>query len=138
MFPPTQTLSSAPDVPSAPDIEKVEPFSSTAIIHFEEPASAGGVPVLSYRLQWRIPGRDWTSKEFRAEEGEATVVLTPPQLCSLACQASPRHVGTPVFPLLTLGHQVFRYLLPDRFHHIRHHWPEAGDHLRGQDVGHQR
>lgn len=67
---PSQTLFSAAEVPSAPDIERVEPFSSTAMIHFEEPASAGGVPVLRYRLEWRVPGQDWTSKEFRVEEGE--------------------------------------------------------------------
>lgn len=74
---PTESLSST-EVPSAPDIQRVEPFSSTAVLHFEEPASSGGVPILRYRLQWRRPGRDWQSKELRAEEGEATSRPTPP------------------------------------------------------------
>lgn len=58
-------------MPSAPEIEKVQPFSSTAVVEFEEPASVGGVPVLRYRLEWRIPGQGWTSKEYAAEEGES-------------------------------------------------------------------
>lgn len=49
----------------------MQPFSSTAVIEFEEPASVGGVPVLRYRLEWRIPGQGWTSKEYTAEEGES-------------------------------------------------------------------
>uniref|UniRef100_H3DQE6 Neural cell adhesion molecule 1a n=1 Tax=Tetraodon nigroviridis TaxID=99883 RepID=H3DQE6_TETNG len=63
------------EVPSVPDIKKVEPFSSTAMIHFKEPASVDGVPVLRYRLEWRIPGGDWTSREFRAEEDSTTFTI---------------------------------------------------------------
>lgn len=73
LFVPTETLFSATEVPSAPEIEKVQPFSSTAVIEFEEPASVGGVPVLRYRLEWRIPGQGWTSKEYTAEEGESDI-----------------------------------------------------------------
>ncbi|XP_076607582.1 neural cell adhesion molecule 1a isoform X4 [Chaetodon auriga] len=56
------------DVPSSPDIEQVEPFSSTAVIEFEEPDSVGGVPIIKYRVQWRLPGQDWTSMEYSAED----------------------------------------------------------------------
>ncbi|XP_056910110.1 neural cell adhesion molecule 1a isoform X8 [Takifugu flavidus] len=63
------------EVPSAPEIEKVQPFSSTAVIEFEEPASMGGVPVLRYRLEWRIPGQGWTSKEYTAEEDSTKFVI---------------------------------------------------------------
>lgn len=66
----TDALSSAAEVPSAPDIEKVHPFSSTAVVEFEEPASVGGVPVLRYKLEWRIPGQDWTSGEYSVKDGE--------------------------------------------------------------------
>ncbi|XP_029704259.1 neural cell adhesion molecule 1a isoform X4 [Takifugu rubripes] len=63
------------EVPSAPEIEKVQPFSSTAVIEFEEPASVGGVPILRYRLEWRIPGQGWTSKEYTAEEDSTKFVI---------------------------------------------------------------
>ncbi|XP_056302159.1 neural cell adhesion molecule 1a isoform X4 [Danio aesculapii] len=57
------------DVPSAPSIERVEPYSSTAMIEFEEPASSGGVPVLKYKAEWRIAGQDWTDREYELEDG---------------------------------------------------------------------
>ncbi|TRZ03279.1 hypothetical protein DNTS_006712, partial [Danionella cerebrum] len=57
------------DVPSAPSIERVEPYSSTAMVEFEEPASSGGVPVLKYKAEWRIAGRDWTDREYELEDG---------------------------------------------------------------------
>ncbi|XP_062309873.1 neural cell adhesion molecule 1a isoform X9 [Osmerus eperlanus] len=57
------------DVPSAPGISRVEPFSSTALVTFEEPESDGGVPVIRYRAEWRAGGQDWTSKEYEAEDG---------------------------------------------------------------------
>lgn len=75
LFIPTETLFSDTEVPSAPEIEKVQPFSSTAVIEFEEPASVGGVPVLRYKLEWRIPGQGWTSKEYPAEEGESGIAV---------------------------------------------------------------
>ncbi|XP_048022403.1 neural cell adhesion molecule 1a isoform X22 [Megalobrama amblycephala] len=57
------------DVPSAPSIERVEPYSSTAMVEFDEPASSGGVPILKYKAEWRIAGQDWTVKEYEAEDG---------------------------------------------------------------------
>uniref|UniRef100_A0A8C2JBP6 Neural cell adhesion molecule 1a n=1 Tax=Cyprinus carpio TaxID=7962 RepID=A0A8C2JBP6_CYPCA len=54
------------DVPSAPSIERVEPYSSTAKVEFDEPASSGGVPILKYKAEWRIAGQDWTDKEYIA------------------------------------------------------------------------
>ncbi|XP_067231791.1 neural cell adhesion molecule 1a isoform X4 [Chanodichthys erythropterus] len=56
------------DVPSAPSIERVEPYSSTAMVEFDEPASSGGVPILKYKAEWRIAGQDWTNKEYEAED----------------------------------------------------------------------
>lgn len=64
------TFLSFADVPSSPEIELVDPFSSTAIIAFEEPAATGGVPIIKYKVQWRLPGQDWTGKEYNADDGE--------------------------------------------------------------------
>uniref|UniRef100_A0A672SP48 Neural cell adhesion molecule 1-like n=1 Tax=Sinocyclocheilus grahami TaxID=75366 RepID=A0A672SP48_SINGR len=57
------------DVPSAPSIERVEPYSSTAVVEFDEPASSGGVPILKYKAEWRIAGQDWTDREYEVEDG---------------------------------------------------------------------
>ncbi|XP_067280360.1 neural cell adhesion molecule 1a isoform X4 [Pseudorasbora parva] len=57
------------DVPSAPSIERVEPYSSTAMVEFDEPASMGGVPILKYKAEWRIAGQDWTYREYDVEDG---------------------------------------------------------------------
>uniref|UniRef100_A0A3Q2VXH0 Neural cell adhesion molecule 1b n=1 Tax=Haplochromis burtoni TaxID=8153 RepID=A0A3Q2VXH0_HAPBU len=48
------------EVPSTPSIVEVRPFSTTALIQFQEPESTGGVPVLKYRAQWRMRGRGIT------------------------------------------------------------------------------
>ncbi|XP_053702889.1 neural cell adhesion molecule 1-like isoform X9 [Synchiropus splendidus] len=56
------------DVPSSPKIQTVEPFSSTAVVVFMEPESFGGVPIIKYRVEWRLPGRDWVSRHYSAEE----------------------------------------------------------------------
>ncbi|KAK5599990.1 hypothetical protein CRENBAI_012048 [Crenichthys baileyi] len=56
------------EVPSTPKIEEVQPFSSTAVVEFEEPNSFGGVPILKYRVEWRLPGKEWSSEEYKAEE----------------------------------------------------------------------
>ncbi|KAK2872710.1 hypothetical protein Q8A67_022607 [Cirrhinus molitorella] len=56
------------DVPSAPSIERVEPYSSTAKVEFDEPASSGGVPILKYKAEWRIAGQDWTDREYEVED----------------------------------------------------------------------
>uniref|UniRef100_A0A8C1T429 Neural cell adhesion molecule 1a n=1 Tax=Cyprinus carpio TaxID=7962 RepID=A0A8C1T429_CYPCA len=63
------------DVPSAPSIERVEPYSSTAKVEFDEPASSGGVPILKYKAEWRIAGQDWTDKEYIA--GDALNLSKP-------------------------------------------------------------
>ncbi|XP_016428568.1 neural cell adhesion molecule 1-like isoform X6 [Sinocyclocheilus rhinocerous] len=57
------------DVPSAPSIERVEPYSSTAMVEFDEPASSGGVHILKYKAEWRIAGQDWTDREYEVEDG---------------------------------------------------------------------
>lgn len=59
------------EVPSPPEIEVVRPFSSTAVVEFAEPASTGGVPVLRYKVEWRLPSSaDWTSAEYKLGDGE--------------------------------------------------------------------
>ncbi|KAL4593319.1 neural cell adhesion molecule 1 isoform X1 [Arapaima gigas] len=61
------------DVPSAPSIEQVEPYSSTALVRFDEPDANGGVPVLKYKVEWRTVGQmDWVRKEYEADDGENT------------------------------------------------------------------
>ncbi|XP_056119027.1 neural cell adhesion molecule 1a isoform X8 [Rhinichthys klamathensis goyatoka] len=57
------------DVPSAPSIERLEPYSSTAMVEFDEPKSDGGVPILKYKAEWRITGQDWTDREYDVEDG---------------------------------------------------------------------
>lgn len=58
------------DVPSAPSIERLEPYSSTAMVEFDEPKSDGGVPILKYKAEWRIAGQDWTDREYEIEDGK--------------------------------------------------------------------
>ncbi|KAI1893495.1 hypothetical protein AGOR_G00124310 [Albula goreensis] len=58
------------DVPSAPSVEEVEPYSSTAQVEFEEPDSSGGVPVLKYRAEWRPKGHSsWAQRVYDAKDG---------------------------------------------------------------------
>ncbi|XP_035240314.1 neural cell adhesion molecule 1b isoform X16 [Anguilla anguilla] len=58
------------DVPSAPSVELVEPYSSTAQVEFEEPESSGGVPVLKYRAEWRVVGHtSWAQRAYEAKDG---------------------------------------------------------------------
>ncbi|XP_029303322.1 neural cell adhesion molecule 1a isoform X13 [Cottoperca gobio] len=56
------------EVPSSPEIQQVEPFSSTAVVSFEEPDSMGGVPITKYRVEWRLPGQEWTGSEHDAKD----------------------------------------------------------------------
>uniref|UniRef100_A0A8C2HXI8 Neural cell adhesion molecule 1b n=1 Tax=Cyprinus carpio TaxID=7962 RepID=A0A8C2HXI8_CYPCA len=59
------------DVPSAPSITQVQPYSSTAQVLFEEPESTGGVPVLKYRAEWRAVGRGkWVQRVYEVKDGE--------------------------------------------------------------------
>ncbi|XP_046723237.1 neural cell adhesion molecule 1a isoform X4 [Silurus meridionalis] len=63
------------DVPSAPVIEHIEPYPSTAMVEFDEPASEGGVPILKYKAQWRTKGQDWVSKIYIVEEGHSAITI---------------------------------------------------------------
>ncbi|XP_057676249.1 neural cell adhesion molecule 1a isoform X3 [Corythoichthys intestinalis] len=56
------------EVPSPPEIRRTEPFSSSAVVEFDEPDSFGGVPIIKYRVQWRPDGQGWTGKEYDATE----------------------------------------------------------------------
>ncbi|XP_048122967.1 neural cell adhesion molecule 1b [Alosa alosa] len=68
------------EVPSSPSIDVVEPYSSTALVEFQEPESAGGVPVLKYRAEWRVEGiKDgkWAQRVYDAKEaGVSTITIT--------------------------------------------------------------
>ncbi|KAJ8280630.1 hypothetical protein GJAV_G00057080, partial [Gymnothorax javanicus] len=58
------------DVPSAPAVELVESYSSTAEVQFQEPDYSGGVPVLKYRAQWRPMGHaSWAVRTYDAKYG---------------------------------------------------------------------
>ncbi|XP_060792120.1 neural cell adhesion molecule 1a isoform X1 [Neoarius graeffei] len=63
------------EVPSAPVIDRVEPYPSTAMVEFDEPDSDGGVPVLKYKATWRTKGQDWVSKVYNVEEGLSTITI---------------------------------------------------------------
>ncbi|XP_029374841.1 neural cell adhesion molecule 1a isoform X2 [Echeneis naucrates] len=63
------------EVPSSPEIQQVEPFSSSAVVEFEEPDSMGGVPIIKYRVQWRLPGQQWSGREFDAHEDMTSIVI---------------------------------------------------------------
>lgn len=59
------------DVPSAPAITQVQPYSSTAEVFFDEPESPGGVPVLKFRAEWRAVGRgSWAQRVYEVKDGE--------------------------------------------------------------------
>lgn len=60
------------DVPSAPTIAQVEPYSSTAEVLFDEPEASGGVPVLKYRAEWRTAGRNWAQRVYEARDGTSS------------------------------------------------------------------
>lgn len=64
------------EVPSSPEIELVDPFSSTAVIAFEEPAATGGVPIIKYKVQWRSRGQDWTGMEYNADDALTKITIT--------------------------------------------------------------
>uniref|UniRef100_A0A9J8BY09 Neural cell adhesion molecule 1b n=1 Tax=Cyprinus carpio carpio TaxID=630221 RepID=A0A9J8BY09_CYPCA len=65
------------DVPSAPSITQVQPYSSTAQVLFEEPESTGGVPVLKYRAEWRAVGRGkWVHAKVLCRPFNISVTVT--------------------------------------------------------------
>jgi hypothetical protein len=51
------------------------------MVNFEEPDSNGGVSVLRYKVDWRQPGQDWSSREFEVETGESHDHFTPLEFC---------------------------------------------------------
>ncbi|XP_018544798.1 neural cell adhesion molecule 1a isoform X4 [Lates calcarifer] len=63
------------EVPSSPEIQQVEPFSSTAVVEFEEPDSMGGVPIIKYRVEWRLPGQAWNGRVYDAEEDTTRITI---------------------------------------------------------------
>ncbi|NXH29429.1 NCAM1 protein, partial [Myiagra hebetior] len=67
------------DTPSSPSIGRVEPYSSSAQVEFDEPEATGGVPILKYKAEWRALGEgDWHSRLYDAKEAnvERTVTIT--------------------------------------------------------------
>uniref|UniRef100_A0A8D2MZU6 Neural cell adhesion molecule 1 n=1 Tax=Zonotrichia albicollis TaxID=44394 RepID=A0A8D2MZU6_ZONAL len=69
----------SPDTPSSPSIGRVEPYSSSAQVEFEEPEATGGVPILRYKAEWRALGEgDWHSRLYDAKEAnvEGAVTIT--------------------------------------------------------------
>ncbi|XP_034723841.1 neural cell adhesion molecule 1b isoform X5 [Etheostoma cragini] len=71
------------EVPSAPSVSEVRPFSTTAQIQFEEPESTGGVSVLKYRVEWRTQGRgNWVHRVYEVQDGytsEVTITGLKPE-----------------------------------------------------------
>lgn len=63
------------DVPTSPKIHQVEPFSSTAVVDFMEPDSMGGVPIIKYRVEWRMPGQKWSGREYDAEDEMTKIII---------------------------------------------------------------
>ncbi|KAM7137865.1 neural cell adhesion molecule 1 isoform 2-T2 [Macrochelys suwanniensis] len=65
------------DTPSSPSIDRVEPYSSTAQVEFDEPEATGGVPILKYKAEWRALGEeDWHSRWYDAKEANMEGVIT--------------------------------------------------------------
>ncbi|XP_073441408.1 neural cell adhesion molecule 1 isoform X2 [Dendrobates tinctorius] len=66
------------ETPSSPNIKKVESYSSTALVEFEEPDSTGGVPILKYKAEWRTTvAETWQTSNFSArdESSESTITI---------------------------------------------------------------
>ncbi|XP_068600936.1 neural cell adhesion molecule 1a [Brachionichthys hirsutus] len=63
------------DVPESPQMWLVLPFSSTAEVHFREPESTGGAPVIKYKVEWRLPQRDWRAVEYKAEDAKEKITI---------------------------------------------------------------
>ncbi|XP_055584538.1 neural cell adhesion molecule 1 isoform X7 [Falco cherrug] len=65
------------DTPSSPSIDRVEPYSSTAQVEFDEPEATGGVPILKYKAEWRALGEgEWHSRLYDAEEANVEGMIT--------------------------------------------------------------
>ncbi|XP_068096859.1 neural cell adhesion molecule 1 isoform X3 [Hyperolius riggenbachi] len=67
------------ETPSSPNILRVESYSSTAMVEFEEPDSTGGVPILKYKAEWRLATAEtWHTANFSArdESSEGSLTIT--------------------------------------------------------------
>ncbi|NWI18544.1 NCAM1 protein, partial [Crypturellus soui] len=65
------------DTPSSPSIDRVEPYSSTAQVEFDEPEATGGVPILKYKAEWRALGEgEWRSRLYDAKEASVEGIIT--------------------------------------------------------------
>ncbi|NWY69512.1 NCAM1 protein, partial [Erithacus rubecula] len=65
------------DTPSSPSIGRVEPYSSSAQVEFDEPEATGGVPILRYKAEWRALGEgDWHARLYDAKEANVEGMVT--------------------------------------------------------------
>uniref|UniRef100_A0A8U7NN66 Neural cell adhesion molecule 1 n=1 Tax=Corvus moneduloides TaxID=1196302 RepID=A0A8U7NN66_CORMO len=65
------------DTPSSPSISRVEPYSSSAQVEFDEPEATGGVPILRYKAEWRALGEvEWHSRLYDAKEANVEGMVT--------------------------------------------------------------
>ncbi|XP_053308252.1 neural cell adhesion molecule 1 isoform X1 [Spea bombifrons] len=65
------------DTPSSPSILRVESYSSTAMVEFDEPDATGGVPVLKYKAEWKTASQEkWHSRLYEAKEANAEGIIT--------------------------------------------------------------
>uniref|UniRef100_A0A8C9DTD0 Neural cell adhesion molecule 1 n=1 Tax=Prolemur simus TaxID=1328070 RepID=A0A8C9DTD0_PROSS len=97
------------DTPSSPSIDRVEPYSSTAQVQFDEPEATGGVPILKYKAEWKAMGEEaWHSKWYDAKEGESGRVrisfgLMSVSALSVEVHTHPQHPPDPGCPLSPTG-----------------------------------
>uniref|UniRef100_A0A7M4EFW5 Neural cell adhesion molecule 1 n=1 Tax=Crocodylus porosus TaxID=8502 RepID=A0A7M4EFW5_CROPO len=65
------------DTPSSPYINRVEPYSSSAQVEFDEPEATGGVPILKYKAEWRVLGEEeWRFRWYDAKEANMEGIIT--------------------------------------------------------------
>nr|XP_021504198.1 neural cell adhesion molecule 1 isoform X1 [Meriones unguiculatus] len=65
------------DTPSSPSIDRVDPYSSTAQVQFDEPEATGGVPILKYKAEWKSLGEEaWHFKWYDAKEANMEGIVT--------------------------------------------------------------
>ncbi|XP_007627659.1 neural cell adhesion molecule 1 isoform X9 [Cricetulus griseus] len=65
------------DTPSSPSIDRVEPYSSTAQVQFDEPEATGGVPILKYKAEWKSLSEEaWHFKWYDAKEANMEGIVT--------------------------------------------------------------
>ncbi|KAM3920949.1 neural cell adhesion molecule 1 isoform 7-T7 [Leptodactylus fuscus] len=65
------------ETPSSPNIIRVESYSSTAMVEFEEPDSTGGVPILKYKAEWRpAVAETWQTTNFSVRDDGAESTIT--------------------------------------------------------------